>query len=224
MKAQILTIILASVAILAGCKKNVTEPALQLGKEYLSINVGNTWTYEVDSITYPGGGALKDSLHFEIKHVVAKQLDSSSESASYLVEVYKRLDSAAAWVYDRSFSYTIDNIKAEKRDQDQYEVILSLPPALYKYWNGTPTYNSDEYEYFISEMNTPFTVLDVVYDSSLVIDQENQINLITEIYGKEVYSKNIGLIYKKRVALNLVNDPSEINGTQYTYRLISYEK
>ena len=80
---------------------------------------------------------------------------------------------------------------------------IKLPIVTGEAWNGNLYNTQGEDEYVLEEANTTFASDGENYDDCIVINQnDNQDFVVALDQRQEVYSKNIGLVYKSVKKLN----------------------
>ena len=77
------------------------------------------------------------------------------------------------------------------------------------------------YEY--QNVNDNLSVNGLLFDSTLVVLQNDQLNLISKIYSIEKYAKKIGLIYKEYI--NVETNPADLTikkGVKYKMQITAW--
>lgn len=222
MKYTILSIaVLMTFAV--ACEKNSVEDPQDFSSAYHDISVGNHWVYQMDSIEFAGTGAPPDTFNYQLKHTVVDLLLNDGQEF-YVIEIESRKDSTANWKIERVYSLSLSNEEVVKNDFDLNELVLSKPFSLNKLWDGNQYNSEPRSNYYIDSLHHAFEVNGMPFDSAITILQEEQINLVNSYQGKEIYAKDVGLVYKEKEYLSNLTDPNKVTGYKYTMSLIEFEK
>ncbi len=155
-----------------------------------------------------------------MKEVVTEEINATT----YRLERFWKVNITDTWeikdVWTRektstAYAQVEENVKYTK---------LIFPVKGGQTWNGN-AYNSEaELSYEYDSIHQPYTIENLSFDSTVIILQQDNVNAIEYQKAKEVFAKDIGLIYKsaKDLSINFF-DITDINeGTELEMKLISH--
>jgi hypothetical protein len=109
---------------------------------------------------------------------------------------------------------------------------LKFPVSEGATWNGNAfNYKKDEGEwnYVVQSPDSKATINNVVFDSTAVVLQRDVETKISKQFYKEIFARNVGLVYKKVIDVESQNLSSNINimdeiqkGVIYEWRYVSH--
>lgn len=198
-------------------------PAPDLGLNYFPLKLNGATIYDVDSVVYSDFTNTITTFQFLIKDSVAKQMIDSQGNEAYTIERYKKT-STQDWTFQKVISRKIVNNRAEEFIDNHRYVRLVFPMTLESTWNGNLYNNLDPWPHKVIEINQPLTIGTLRLDSTVTINQYEEINLIREDIYSETYAKNIGLVKKEVKAVDKDISSQKIKrGYRYTMQLNSYK-
>jgi hypothetical protein len=224
MKSFILYFSLA--LIIFGCEKNTVEPSIDHSSKYQPLAVGYSWIYLADSIVFYGNGTQKpDTFQYLVKQEITDKFINNEGLEAFVISQSYASDSNTKWTFSNLFTLHKNANSLFRTYKDVGTITLSFPFNLSKEWNGNQ-YNSEyETECHYDSIHTALSTSKMRYDSTTVVIREQEINLITSKFEKEVYAANVGLIskyYEFLTGLGIIN--SNPRGSKLTYNLIRFEK
>lgn len=228
----------------AHCKKEVSAP-VSLGKDYFPLSIDHWQTYEVDSIVVSDftNPVSIDTFSYTIKETIVDTfLDLNEEKNFRIVEKKKYPNSS--WFTNNVFSAKATEFNVQKVENDLRFVKIVFPVLNETSWDGhifldvqdeaTLEYlDTDRYpwEFSYSEVNTAMEIGGFSFDSCVIVTQINQENLFEKKYSKEIYAKNVGLVFKELIVLETQAPPSADsfldraeNGFILRYTISDYKK
>ena len=212
----VLTLIFFS-GILYSCKRD-KGIAPDLGYNYYPTAIGWFIEYEIDSIAYNDFTNKIDTTHYYLREIIESEFENAAEMPSFRIERYKRNNLNENWTISDVWFGIKSNTHIIRVEENIRFVKLIFPIKNGLRWNGNNFNSLGEQNYEYLNKDEPFKVNDLTFDSTVVVKQFENINLIEKQEFKEVYARNIGLIYKEKIDLK-----TEINGTiKSGYRL--YQK
>lgn len=181
--------------IIIGCSTD-EEPTVEIGKSYVPLRVGDFRIYAIDETNY---FPLEDpvTLYYEMKTEVVDSFQHASGDYIYVIHRSRRDSENDPWVYDDTWSIRVNDLEAVVNENNISFIKIAFPVATGKKWNGN-TYNSaEEDEYEITTVNQPYEINGAQFENTIVVDQEDRVDLIFKDRRFEVYAKDIGLIYRE---------------------------
>lgn len=222
LKYRLLTLIILSVTLFySSCKKEDVTPPF-LGYEYFPNDAGVWVEYKVDSITYDDQFG-HDTFNFELRETIESKFIDTEGRDAQRIERYKRADSSATWKIADVWYANLTNTTAEKVEENVRFVKLSFPLKLDEPWDGNRFNTIEEQNYEVIEVNEPYSINGMSFDSTVTVLQIDFTSLVSEDYSIEVYAKNIGLVHKKFISTVLNQSTGEIKtGYEFEYIITGY--
>ncbi len=212
--------LLVSILIfLNACKKDVAQKKTPFYTEYAPVIVGQWRLYQVREIQHTTTGA-HDTIEYFLKEIITEDIDETN----FRLERYWRDSVQQPW--------EIKDVWGIEKTETMYNVVeenikftkLIFPIEEGKQWNGNAFNNLGKQDYLYENVHVPFLINSVDFDSTVTVIQQDDFNAIELKKTKEVFAKNVGLVYLSRVNLSINTfDVTDINeGTELEYKMISY--
>ncbi len=204
------------------CKKE-TLPPTDLKKEYYPLKLHSSITYKVDSTAYNEFDHSETNYLFELKDTVVAEIANSDNRKTFRIYRYKR-ELSNEWIFQKVIVRSLVDFRYEETLDNQKFVRIVFPPERNKKWNGNTYNNLGEQQYQIVNLDETLTVNGINFDSTLLVKQLEDINLIKEERTFETYAKGIGLIKKEVTALSKdINSGAVRNGFKYNMSIKSFQ-
>lgn len=204
---------------ISSCKKDKPAPALpDLGYTYFPLNIGSWIIYDVDSVVHDD---FKDSVFtykYQLKEFIESKYTDNAGKEIYRVERYKRNNPTAPWIISDVWAAHINSSRAEKFEENIWYIKLIFPVKENAKWNGNSFNSMDAMEYEYTEVNVSTSLNGNNFDSTLTVLQADELNAINKLFSEEKYAKNVGLIYRQYINLDLQKD----SGLELTMKINSY--
>lgn len=198
----------AMLAVLLVSCDETTEGGIDLELDYFPLEIGNYIIYQVDSTTYDDfNDTIRQRTLFAREIVESTFIDASGRE-SYRIQREYRENTQQSWGaagFDIWAAYS-DDSKAERVEENQRYIKLVFPPRENKTWNGNIHINVDpdgdlgyllNWEYEMVEVGISAQVDLLNFDTTLTVIQQSTGTLIDTTGSREVYAKDVGLIYKE---------------------------
>lgn len=227
-KLIVLCILLTIINI--SCKKDADIKPLDIGYEYYPDKAGKYIIYDVDSIVMNTFTTQVDTFKFQLKEVIESVYTDNSGRPTMRLERYRKNYNKTTpydqlpWVITDVWSANRTATSVERLEENIRYVRLIFPIEKNKTWKGN-IYNSlSEWNYKYTEINKATTIGGLPFDSTLTVIQINEENLIEKQYYREIYAKNVGLVYKQIIDVqsNLINSQPIMQ--RVTGGIISYSQ
>jgi hypothetical protein len=88
------------------------------------------------------------------------------------------------------------NARAEKVEEDQRFIRLAFVPREGKTWNGNAYNTMGEWEYKYKEVDEPYMINSMSFDSTLLVEQKLDTNKLYWKWYRERYARHVGMIEK----------------------------
>ncbi|CAG5077881.1 hypothetical protein [Parvicella tangerina] len=197
-----------------GCKKSDNQPA-KMYYNYFPTEIG-VWTeYEVREIIH-NANVGSDTSYYFLKEVVAEEFIDNQGRVTFRIERFKKDSLNEEYTISDVWYSNLTNTTAEKVEENIRFVKLVFPVNENKSWDGN-AYNTDiEWDYEYDSLHVERSYNNLIFDSTIKVQQVDNVNPIQKQLAYEVYANYIGLIRKSYV--NIENgDGREIEMTIIDY-------
>lgn len=194
-----------------------------LGYNYYPLQTGLYSIYEVHGVEYLNE---KDSIVFDyqLKEAVVDSFQNLETGISYKIERQKRSDENDAWDTDSIWTVRKDDIRVIRTENNVPIINLVFPPGENITWDamGFSDQETDEFE-----MVSVGQQYEEYGQTLTVIQEELPDRIVMFISKKEIYSMDVGLVYKENIILKYKQGDDiglEIvdSGIRYFQSLIEY--
>jgi len=191
---------------LSACKDKKDDFTIDYAYEYYPLDSGHYVIYDVDSIVYRYSNPTHyyDTAHYQLKELLADTFYDNLNELTYRLELYRRPNSSAPWGLDRVWYVKHSNNTIQKTEDDLKFIKLIFPPTQGTEWNGNqylpatdPYKDYKDWAYTITEANAPYNINGFAFDSTITVVEINDSSKIDKQLRKEVYAKNVGMIYQE---------------------------
>lgn len=201
----ILTIV--SSLFINSCKQENDDFTLNYQYEYFPLDTGSYWIYQVDSVKFREG--LPDSSRTYVREYIESfYLDNIGRKTARIVRSVSFTQNYNWQIRDIWFANKTQTT-AEKIEENLRYIKLVFPPQIDQTWKGNqyiqPVENIEwleDWDYTLETLNTPATIDNTTYDSTITVAQRDEENLIKKVFSLEKYALNKGLIYKELINLS----------------------
>ncbi len=227
---------LALAGAFAGCKDK-TEPAPETGIDYYPVAVGNYWTYAVADTTWSlasmGITSVARPSAYRFKETVTEVFTDAAGQKAYRLVRAKQVPPATTWTTDSVFvlSASAQSVIMNRNNTRTVELIFPVKDgrswnfnAFNNNFNDTITAETRQY----SRTGQPFTTGSTpttpakAYPTTLTTmntGAATENSLLKRISYQQVFAKNVGPVFRRRVYLAFYNYP--VGGNQ-VYPVNSY--
>lgn len=205
-------------------KEDVESKATDFGYEYAGLQIGKSTIYRVDSIVYNDFTlpVSIDSFRYFVKQTIELEFADLEKRPSYKVLRYLKKDSLDNWNFDKAFSLHMTKNRMEKLEDNLLTIPLTFPVKENTYWNGNALNTLPYREYKYQDIDQGGNSLLQYFDSTLVVVQLEEENLLEKKYIAESYARGVGLIKREKILLQTSFQGEIESGTKVYYHLISY--
>ena len=189
---------------LFSCKDKSKTP--QFHYEYFDLTPGRYIDYDVVEINHDVDFAIEhDTTYYQLRTVIGDTiLDNEGRVARKFIR-YKRLTNVDQWELIDVWTTIIDGNRAELVEENQRIVKLVFSPTLKKGWNPNAYNTYPSQNWYYDAIHDEKTIGAFTFDSTLVVKQADEQNLIEHKLQFEVYAKHVGLVRKYYKDLRINN-------------------
>lgn len=226
---------------LSSCKKQIIPSEdISMGKEYYPITQGHFIEYEVDSFLFDDFNKRVDTVHYQLRDVISDTFTDNEGRLSQLVVRYKRYNDTLAWETNDTYYITQTSFHMEVIENNLRFIKLAFPVKENQRWYGNTyiptTLNSelqwlDQWYYKYEQINEYYHNGIRGFDNAVVVNENDYEqgnpdtdpnNYASKIFAKEVYAKQVGLVYRE--IENWVYQPTRKyrNGFKIIFRTTNY--
>lgn len=210
--------------LFTACNKETYAPAKDLEQNYYPLSVGAVYIYDVDSTAYSNFSNTSVNYQFEIKDSITNTFVDAAGLNNYRIERYKRIDSSSPWVIQKVFSRSKSLRDGEEFIDNQRFIRIIFPPIAGSVWNGNSKNTLGEQDYVINDDVASLTINNLNFDSTIVVNEIDESNLIRQDLVNITYAKNVGLVQKEVTAVDKDISSGKItNGYVYSLKIKSFK-
>lgn len=186
---------------------------------YFPLRTGSYAVYRVDSIVYDfssGGGILRDSSGTFVKEVVADTLRDQTGLLLYQIERYERSNDTQPWQLKSISSATRTPGQAIRTENNLRFLKLIFPMDRRSEWDGNIWIDKNReieiagermrpfsnWNYEVDSIDVPAVVGSFVFDSTLLVTEADDNNIIERRYSRVRYAKHVGLVWREQWILD----------------------
>ena len=222
-KLYVLTAIIFNILFFS-CKKDSIQPGSP-SFSYFPTEKGKYVIYEVDSVYHADNDNNTDdsvySTHFQLKEVIGDSYFDGEGRLNQVIKRYRRDNDTLPWDVLNVWTQVLTNATAYKTEDNVPYHKLGFPINDLTSWNGNDANTLEEELYEYQNYHVPLTLNGLSFDSTLSVLQRNDNNFVFRIYAKEIFANHVGLIYKERDDLHLINS-LPVKGTEFKMKVKSY--
>ncbi|MNK03450.1 hypothetical protein D3C87_212970 [compost metagenome] len=208
---------------LLACNKSENAPKPDMGFGYFPLKINSEVIFNVDSTVYNSFNNSTTNYQFQLKDIITDKFTDAQGNEAYRIERYKKT-ATLDWFFQKVITRKIINSRAEEFIDNKRYVRLVFPPSLQSTWNGNLYNDLGAWQHEVKDLDVPLSIGTHQLDSTITIQQYNEVNLIREDVYDETYAKNIGLVVKEVKAVNKnINSGVITGGFKYKMQLASWK-
>jgi hypothetical protein len=212
--------------IFQGCNDEV--PVNGNDEEYFPLQTGFYQVYDVVKKVYESPG-LPNVFVYQLKTEIVDSFVNQEGGYTFVIHRSTRATETDPWQFEEAWSARTNAYQAIMTEGNISYMRIGFPATQNKEWNGNVLNTLEADSYLIENVGRSYELpTGISYDDALVINQEDELNELKRDQRKEVYARNVGLIYKKSDVLNYCDDASCFgqqivkNGVEYVQVLKEY--
>lgn len=196
---------LGFLALAAACEGE-EGPTGDPGSAYFPLQKGLYHIYSVHEIHH-SSGAEPLVLNYQLKTAVVDSFASASGQYTYVLHRYHRLDDGGVWEPLDTWSLRKDHREVIVSEGNTPFVKIRFPVTGSMRWNGNALNTMAEDEYAFTDLHEPWQVEGMNFEKTVTVEQERNEDLIVfRDERREVYAREVGLVYKEIIQLHYCTD------------------
>ncbi len=206
---------LLSLGLMTACDDELEEIPLEEGTAYFPTQEGHTLTYQVDTTFYDEFFDTVFTHSGQIREVfLGSSTDAAGNETVQIAHYSRSNDNPIAWdnITPRIWYISKNEQQLEKVEENLRFIKLSFPVAESQKWAGNSFIDTDDerwsyyddwlYEY--QNIGQSYEVNGQTYPNTLTVSQNDYADEFAAIISSEVYAKDVGMIYKEFMNLELI--------------------
>ena len=195
--------------LMIACDPSVDPPVGETATDYLPLQKGKFHIYDVTEIKYELG--VPETLAYELKTVVIDSFPNNTGGFTYVIHRSTRADSREAWTYLNTWSSYTGQTQAVTQEENTAYIKFKLPFTEGMSWNGHAYNNSGDDTYDLEQPHAVKVYNGISYQNCFTVNQNNNDDFVVFLdQRKEVYARNIGLIYKEITQLHYCTQTEQV--------------
>ncbi len=243
---QVFLFFMAFLLLLPSCKNRVDDISIDYEYEYYPLDSGRYIIYDVDSIKYSwqpvGSGSNStyiqyiDTIRYQWKELYAGTFyDNFQGVLKHRIEYYRRKSQDDPWQNDRVWYALKTPTNLQRQEDDLRFMKLVFPPREGYTWDGTVFIPKtgiydffSEWKFKYSNVGKSFSVNGRDFQTTVIVDHVNvDDNKIFYQFSREIFAKNVGVIYRdwdkfSKNVLSSNDNPQQAEGFRIRMRINSY--
>ena len=217
-------------AVFWQCTETKEVNPSSLGTKYFPLEVGDYRIYSVSGVEYI---STLDSIEFSymLKESVVDSFTNLESGVSFKMQREKKYTEEGTWEIDSIWTARKDQRIAVQVENNVPYIKLSFPISDSLKWDGNGLNDKNLDEYLLVSVGQTFSSDIESYSNTATVIQEYIPDLIVNwISKKEIYAKEIGLVYKENEKIDFRTEPEFLNlgviksGIKYYQHLVEYGK
>jgi len=198
------------------------------GLDYYPLGKGRFQVYDVNQIKYTLG--VPETLAYELKIQVADSI-ATQQGYTYVQYRYQRQPGETDWTYIDTWSSTLDDRQAVQQEGNTAYLKIQFPVKDGNSWNGN-LYNTGAAEdYQLQDAGKPQALAAGTFNDCITVLQSDNNDFVVYLdQRKEIYARNVGLVYKETTQLHYCTDTNAgclgqqvvDEGVRYTQTIKAY--
>lgn len=187
--------------LIVACNSSDDETSRSTGTEYFPAKTGSFLVYDVHEIIYTL--SVPETLQYQLKVAMVDKFLNSEGDSTFVIHRSRRNTEADSWTYQDTWSVRKNTQEVVMNEGNISYVKLKLPAREDMKWDGNVYNTLGEDEYTLKELKVSKTYNEQMFADCITVNQNDNDDFIVYLdQRKEVYAKDIGLIYKETTQLS----------------------
>ena len=192
MRSKIL--FLAIILVGSACKP---DPKPNYHFDYFGMNEGRYVIYDVLDIIHDDDALIHhDTSRYQLKTVWGELYTDNEGREGKIFRRYIRSQSSDPWFLQDVWYGLIDGIRGEIIEENQRRVKLVFSPTIEKEWDANAYNAESELACYYMDIHEPYSISGSLFDSTVIVEQDDFPSSIDTSRKYEVWAKDIGLVYR----------------------------
>lgn len=187
--------------------------------EYFPLQSGKYIIYQVDSLVFdpaPSGGIARDSSRTFVMEMLTDSLTDNNGQLQYILERYERKQDSEPWMFKFAGTLSRANGQGVQTEQNFRFLKMLFPMDKRSQWDGNLWIDKNReieiagermqpfihWSYAVDSIDVPIEMGGFRFDSTLVITEADNDNVIEKRFSRAWYAKNIGLVKREQWILD----------------------
>ncbi len=209
--------------MVGSCNKDAEKKSIIYGYDYFPTEIGRYRIYDVTRIFHDLAiEPAHDTVHFQLKEILTEELIDNEGDTIQKMKRYVRETDTNEWVIQAVWTQKRTSSTAEIVGENDRFIKMVFAIAYNRNWNGNALNNEIALDCYYDDIYLPYTLNDVVYDSTVRVEKENFLSYIDYRRDYEIYARHIGLIksFYKNLQIDLQDTLNIQKGPELYYSLI----
>ncbi len=190
--------------ILTSCKKDNNSTSVELGYDYVVKDIGHYIIYQVDSVVYNDfDNSVRDTTLL-FKEIITELFKDNLGRDAYRVERYEKGDAEQDWSLSRTYYFVPEKSRLERIEENLRFISFVFPPDKGVEWDGNKFIEAVDNLKYLKGWTYEFVTVDEPlilngknYSKTAEILLEDKETMIEKTFAKEIFARNVGVIYKE---------------------------
>lgn len=207
---------------LFACRKDESETARRSSdKLYFNQKAGAYSVYKVTEVVYDDFANTIDTTEYQLKELNESQFKDNLGRYATRIERYRRSSDTADWTYINTWYAVADEQMAERVEDNKRFIKLSFPITTDAVWNANSLNMDNVNNVYYGMLHRAYKQDTFTFDSVVSVESGTINNAFRERAYKEIYAKNIGLVFRNYVYIDKLG--LLLRGSRIRYQLIRHE-
>lgn len=198
---RFLILTLLTGVLVTACDSSDDDTTRSTGTAYFPLKTGSYLVYDVNEIIYTL--SVPETLQYQLKVAMVDKFLNTEGDSTFVIHRSKRNTEADAWTYQHTWSVRKNDREVVMNEGNVSYVKLKLPVQLDLEWDGNAYNTLGEDEYTLEEVKVSKEYNNQMFGDCITVNQNDNDDFIVFLdQRKEVYAKDIGLVYKETTQLH----------------------
>lgn len=215
------------VVMIVSCDSPEQPGPVDIGQDYFPLKKGRYQVFDVSEIQYVLG--VPETIQYQLKTHVIDSFLTLEGDYRYVIHRSRRNSTLDSWDYFDTWSAQANNHEALMNEGNTSFLKLVFPVAQGTEWNGNKYNTGEEDDYLLDQVKAPITINQLTFNDCVTVIQEEELDTIVYFdQRKEIYAKDVGLVYKELTQLSFCDDVACLgdqlveSGLIYKQTIIAY--
>jgi hypothetical protein len=204
--------IFSCVLFFLSCKKEKEDYSDAENRAYFPLTMGKQIVYDVDSVIWDDFTCVTDTNHYQMRWTVGDSFYDNESRLAYRINVEIRETDTMEWRQHRVYAATPTASMLEFAENNLRFIKLIFPIQNGSSWDGNTKIETaaaenqylQQWKYEYVDKGNPFDNEIMQFANTVtVLQKDEEINdpdedpYATKTFAKEVYAKDVGLVYRE---------------------------